>query len=52
VVNVLNADATPMPLRFDTLDQALDYARRTPGTFRVVEVDDEGEHVPVATTAL
>ena len=52
VVNVLNADATPMPLRFDTLEQALDYARRTPGTLRVVEVTDTGERVPVEASAL
>ena len=36
-----------MPLRFDTLDQALAYAARTPGTLRVVEVDEEGERLPV-----
>jgi len=47
VVNVFNADAVPMPLTFDTLDQALAYVARTPGTLRVVEVTDEGERVPV-----
>ena len=47
VVNVFNADAVPMPLRFDTLDQALAYTYRTPGTLRIVEVTDAGERVPV-----
>jgi len=47
VVNVFDADAVPMPLRFDTLDQALAYVGRMPGSFRVVEVDDEGERMPV-----
>ena len=45
VVRALNADAVPMPLRFDTLDQARTYVARTPGTLRVVEVTDEGERV-------
>jgi hypothetical protein len=49
VVNVLNADAVPMPLRFDTLEQAWTYVARTPGTLQVVEVTDEGERVPVDT---
>ena len=49
VVNVLDADAVPMPLAFEALQQALDYVRRTPGTLRVVEVDDDGERVPVET---
>ena len=47
VVNVFNADAVPMPLRFDTLDQALAYVARTSGTLRIVEVTDAGERVPV-----
>ena len=47
VVNVLNADAVPTPLRFDTLEQARTYVARTPGTLRVVEVTDEGGRVPV-----
>ena len=47
VVNVLNADAVPMPLRFDTLDQALAYTYRTSGTLRIVEVTDSGERLPV-----
>ena len=47
VVNVFNVDAVPMPLRFDTLDQALAYTYRTPGTLRIVEVTDFGERVPV-----
>jgi hypothetical protein len=34
VVNVFNADAVPMPLRFDTLEQALAYVVRMPGTLR------------------
>jgi hypothetical protein len=51
VVNVLNADAVPMPLRFDTLEQARAYVARTAGTLRVVEVTDEGERVPVDTGA-
>ena len=49
MVKVLNADAVPMPLRFDTLEQALAYVARTPGTLRIVEVGDEGERVPVDT---
>ena len=51
VVRVLNADAVPMPLRFDTLDQARTYIARTPGTLRIVEVTDEGERVPVDAKA-
>jgi hypothetical protein len=51
VVNVFNADAVPMPLRFDTLDQALAYTARAPGTLRIVEMDDEGERLPVETGA-
>jgi hypothetical protein len=47
VVSVFNADAVPMPLTFEALQQALDYVHRTPGTLRVVEVDDDGERVPV-----
>jgi len=47
VVNVFNADAVPMPLTFDTLDQALAYVARTSGTLRIVEVTDEGERMPV-----
>ena len=47
VVKVFNADAVPMPLTFDTLEQALAYVGRMPGTLRVVEVDDEGERLPV-----
>jgi hypothetical protein len=50
VVNVFNADAVPMPLTFDTIDQALAYVARTDGTLRVVEVDDEGERVPADTS--
>ena len=50
MVRVFNADAVPMPLRFDTLDQALAYTYRTPETLRVVEVTDEGERLPVETT--
>ena len=49
VVRVFNADAVPMPLTFDTIDRALAYVARTPGTLRIVEVDDEGERVPVGT---
>ena len=48
-VNALNADAVPMPLRFDTLEQALAYTLRVPGPLRVVEVTDEGGRVPVDT---
>ena len=47
VVNVFNADAVPMPLRFDTLEQALAYTLRAPGPLRIVEVADDGERVPV-----
>jgi len=32
VVRVFNADAVPMPLRFDTLEQALAYVAQTPAT--------------------
>jgi hypothetical protein len=46
-VNVFNADVVPMPLRFDSLEQALAYTFRTPGTLRVVKVDDDGERTPV-----
>ena len=48
VVNVFNADAVPMPLRFDTLDQARTYVARTPGT-PIMEVTDEGKRLPVET---
>ena len=51
VVKVFNADAMPMPLRFDTLDQARAYAFRTAGTLRIVEVTDAGERVPVGAGA-
>jgi hypothetical protein len=51
VIKVFNADAVPMPLRFDTLEQALAYAYRTPCTFRITQVADDGERVPVDTTA-
>src|SRR5689334_2405813 len=47
VVDVVNADAVLMPLRFDTLEQALAYVARTPGTLRIVEVTDEGERLSV-----
>jgi hypothetical protein len=52
VVKVFNADAVPMPLRFDTLEQARTYVTRTPGTLRIVEVTDDGERVPVDTSTL
>ena len=52
VGRVLNADAVPMPLRFDTLEQALAYVAQTPGTLRIVEVGDEGEHLPVDRSTL
>jgi hypothetical protein len=51
-VNVLTADAVPMPLTFEALTQALDYVRRTPGTLRVVEVSDKGERLPVDASTL
>ena len=47
MVNVFDADAVPMPLRFDTLEQAWIYVARTPGTLRIVEVTDDSERVPV-----
>jgi hypothetical protein len=50
VVNVFDADAVPMPLRFDTLEQAMSYTYRTPGRLRIVEVTDEGERVPMDTS--
>ena len=46
VVKVFNIDAVPMPLRFDTLEQARAYTYRTLGTLRVVEMADDGERVP------
>jgi hypothetical protein len=49
VVNVLNADDVPMPLRFDTLEQARTYVARTAGTLRIVEVTDDSERVPADT---
>jgi hypothetical protein len=49
VVNAFNADAVPRPLTFEALQQALAYVARTPGTLRIVEVDDDGERVPVDT---
>ena len=51
VVRVFNADAVPMPLRFDTLEQASNYTYRTPGTLRIVQVADDGERVLVDTAA-
>ena len=51
-VNVLAADAVPVPLTFEALTPALDYVRRTPGPLRVVEVSDEGERLPVDGSAL
>ena len=46
VVNVFNADAMPMTLRFDTLEQARAYTFRAAGPLRVVEVADDGERAP------
>ena len=51
VVNVFDADAVPMPLRFDALEQALNYTCRTLGTLRIVQVADDGERTPVNTSA-
>ena len=51
VINVFNADAVPMPLRFDMLEQARTYVARTSGTLRIVEVTDDGERVPVEAGA-
>jgi hypothetical protein len=50
VVAIIDAEVVPTPLTFDTIDQALAYVARTPGTLRVVEVTDEGERVPVDTS--
>ena len=47
MVDVFDSDVVPTPLTFDTIDQALAYVARTPGTLRVVEVTDAGERVPV-----
>ena len=47
VVRVFNADAVPMPLTFDTLEQARAYTLRSPGPLRIVAVSDEGERGPV-----
>jgi len=52
VVRVFNADTVPMPLRFDTLEQAGTYVARTPGTLRIVEVTDDSERVPVDASTL
>jgi hypothetical protein len=52
VVRVFNADAVPMPLTFDTLQQALAHTLRSPGPLRAVEVTDEGERVPADTGTL
>ena len=46
VVNVFNADAVPMPLRFDTLEQARAYTLRAAGPLRIVEVTDDGGRMP------
>ena len=43
VVAIIDTEVVPMPLTFDTLDQALAYVARTDGTLRIVEVTDEGE---------
>ena len=51
VIMVFDADAVPMPLKFDMLEQALTYTYRTPGTLRIVQVADGGERVPVDTSA-
>jgi hypothetical protein len=45
VVSVFDSDAGPTPLTFDTIDQALAYVARTPGTLRIVEVTDEVERL-------
>ena len=50
VVMVFERDAVPMPLRFDTLEQALAYTCRTPGTLRIVQVADDGERMLVDTS--
>ena len=47
---VFNADAVPMPLRFDSLEQGLNYTYRTPGTSGIVQVADDGERVLVDTS--
>src|SRR3954451_14494965 len=44
VVNILDADAVPIPLWFDTLEQARTYVARTPGTLRIVNLF--GSHSP------
>ena len=51
MVNAFATNIVPTPLTFDTIDQALAYVARTPGTLRVVEVSDEGERVPVEARA-
>ena len=51
MVMIFDRDAVPVPLKFDTLEQALAYAYRMPGTLRIVQVADNGERVPAATTA-
>ena len=52
VVRVFNADAVPMPLTFDTLEQARAYTLRAPGPLRIVAVSDEGERMPVERNAV
>ena len=47
VVAVIDTEVVPTLLTLDTLDQALAYVARVSGTLRVVEVNDEGERMPV-----
>ena len=51
MVAIIDTEVVPTPPTFDTIDQALAYVARTPGTLRVVEVSDEGERVPVEARA-
>ena len=51
MVNVFDADAVPMPLRFDTLEQARTHVTRMSGVLRIVEVTDGGQRVPVEAGA-
>jgi hypothetical protein len=45
VVAIIDTEVVPTPLTLDTIDRALAYVARTPGTLRVIEVTDEGERV-------
>jgi hypothetical protein len=51
VVNVSDANPVPTPLRFDALEHALAYTFWNSTMLRIVQVADDGERVPVDTSA-